>query len=307
MASMMPSCSGIRPWCIIIGLLISNAASFTPVTSIRRVRRQERRQARPRLAVITSEAQQQDTSGDNLTKEELSLRFIEVRDYYFKTNTMTQENVSLSMLRTRLPHLALNRCHVAPSTIVKAGLGLFASRNVDKDELITLFPGDALLVWKNGIVGDFTPHDNVGCMFGEHVQGANRDASRVSSNEARLYELEILKGHSLVADPLLVEDRAYLGHMINDSAALVSKSNASRTLYSKTSFDRHNAAFRDCQGCHLTVTATRDIMENEEIFVSYGEGYWLSRTTAGATSKSNKGAKTRGSKKTKGKGGGGFA
>ena len=213
-------------------------------------------------------------TGDDLTKEELGLRLSEVRDYYRKTNEMSQENVCLSLLRTRLPKLRLNRCYVAQSTISNAGRGLFASRDILNGELITLYPGDGLLVW-NTTVGDFG--GEVGVMFGSHVQGEDRNANRVSTDEARSFELKIGPRHSIVADPLLTSDPAYLGHMINDGAILTRRDNVARQLYSKTTVARHNAAFFVMEGSHFVTVATKRISKDEEIFVSYGEGYWMSR------------------------------
>ena len=213
-------------------------------------------------------------TGDDLTKEELGLRLSEVRDYYRKTNEMSQENVCLSLLRTRLPKLRLNRCYVAQSTISNAGRGLFASRDILEGELITLYPGDALLIW-NTTVGDFG--GEVGVMFGSHVQGEDRNANRVSTDEARSFELKIGPRHSIVGDPLLTSDPAYLGHMINDGAILTRRDNAARELYSKTTVARHNAAFFVMEGSHFVTVATKRISKDDEIFVSYGEGYWMSR------------------------------
>lgn len=230
--------------------------------------------------------------GDDLTKEELASRFVEVLDHYQETNEMSQDDVCLSMLRTRLPQLRLNRCFVAPSTIPQAGLGLFASRDVARDEVITLYPGDALLKWGKD-VGDFS--GDVGVMFGNHI--TDRDASRVSTDEARGYELKIRTGHSLVADPLLADDPAYLGHMINDGSALLSKKHAARTQYSKDTYDCHNAAFEVMEGCHFATIATKNVSKGEEMFVSYGESYWLSRShSVGAKSPNAKGVATASSR-----------
>jgi hypothetical protein len=212
---------------------------------------------------------------DDLTKEELGIRFAEVRDYYRKTNEMAQENVCLSMLRTRLQNLRLNRCLVGPSTIPGAGNGLFAGRDILDGELITLYPGDCLLLW-NKTVGDLS--EDVGVMFGSHVKGLDRDPSRVTTDEARSYELEVRIGRSIVADPLLADDPAYLGHFINDGSTLFDWKNSSRTVYSRESYNLHNAAFFVMEGCHYATIATKNIPKGQEIFVSYGEGYWLSRS-----------------------------
>lgn len=216
------------------------------------------------------------TGEDDLTKEELGRRFADARDYYRKTNEMSQENVCLSFLRTRLPNLRLNRCFVAQSTIRNAGRGLFANRDIAQGELVTLYPGDALLIW-NKTVGDFGQGE-VGVMFGPHVTGVDRDAGRLSTDEARSFELKVGPRHSIVADPLLTDDAAYLGHMANDGAILTQRDNKARELYSKMTVARHNAAFFVMEGCHFVMVATNQIRKGEEIFVSYGEGYWLSRS-----------------------------
>ena len=257
-----------------VGILVSSiqTRAFAPLSLSKRSQHCLRVEpyARTGSSCLAAVTTTKDDAADDLSKEELASRFAEVRDYYRKTNEMSQENVCLSMLRTRLSNLRLNRCVVGPSTIPQAGLGLFASRDIAQDELLTLYPGDALLIW-NRDVGDFGAGD-VGVMFGNHIQGVYRDPSRVSTDEARSYELKIRTGHSIVADPRLVEDSAYLGHMINDGSALMDNKNSSRTLYSRTTFDRHNAAFFVMEGCHFTTIATKNIAKGEEIFVSYGEG-----------------------------------
>eukprot|EP00979_Chaetoceros_neogracilis_P019206 scaffold11980_cov287-Chaetoceros_neogracile.AAC.2 len=215
------------------------------------------------------------TGHDDLTKEELGLRIAEVRAYYRKTNELSQKDACLSLLRTRFPNLQLNRSFTAQSTIVNAGRGLFASRDINEGELITLYPGDALLAW-NTTVGDF--EDGVGVMFGTHVESNDLNANRVTTAEARSFELKIGPKHSIVADPLLTDDPAYIGHMANDGAILTERTNAAREIYSKATVDLYNAAFFVMEGSHFVTVAAKPISKNEEIFVSYGEGYWMSRS-----------------------------
>jgi hypothetical protein len=213
---------------------------------------------------------------DGLTKEELASRFVDVQEHYRQTQDMSQDDLCLSMLRTRLPDLHLNRCFVAPSTVVQAGMGLFASRDITETEMITLYPGDALIQWngKSG-VGDFS--SDVSVMFGNHIQGDSRDARRVTSDAARGYEVKVRDTHSIVADPNLTHDAAYLGHMANDACALLGRSNACRTAYSQETANRHNAELYLIEGCHYAAIASKNVTKGEEIFVSYGENYWLSR------------------------------
>ena len=213
--------------------------------------------------------------GDDLTKEELGLRIAEVRSYYRQTNELSQKDACLSLLRTRFPNLQLNRSFTAQSTITNAGRGLFASRDIQEGELITLYPGDALLAWNN-TVGDF--EDGVGVMFGTHVESNDLNANRVTTAEARSFELKIGPKHSIVADPLLTDDPAYIGHMANDAAMLTERTNAARERYSRTTVDLYNAAFFVMEGSHFVTVAAKFISKNQEIFVSYGEGYWMSRS-----------------------------
>jgi SET domain len=227
---------------------------------------------------------------DGLTKDELALRFQHVLEHYRQKiseekNTMSLESVQRNLLCTRLSDLRLNRCHVAPSSIRPAGWGVFASREIQAGELITLFPGDALLVW-NTNVGDV--RGGLTVQFGRHISPEDRDTTRVTSPAARIYELNIIapsssSSQSIVADPRRVDNPAYLAHMINDGSCLQGRDKAARTEYAKNSARRHNAAFFDLKGCHYMAEATKHIRQGEEIFVSYGEGYWLSRISTEET------------------------
>jgi hypothetical protein len=217
--------------------------------------------------------------GDDLTKEGLNVRLYEVRDYFQQRpeEGMTQADICLSLLRTRLSKLRLNRCFVAPSTITGAGNGVFASRDISQGELITLYPGDAVLIQ------DSTAEDSsaapMGVMFGSHVKEGGRSTDRVTSQEARSYEMEINKYTSIVAEPLIgAEDSAYLSHFANDGASLYEFDSTSREIYSKATAARCNAAHMVMEGAHLTTVATIAINKGDEVFVSYGQGYWLSRS-----------------------------
>ena len=45
----------------------------------------------------------------------------------------------------RVPGLRLNRCRTQMSTI--HGMGVFATRDIKKGDLVTLYPGDAVFYW----------------------------------------------------------------------------------------------------------------------------------------------------------------
>ena len=217
---------------------------------------------------------------DTLTCDELASRFKDVLAYFASvppgdpavahfTESYTPQ---LSLLRGRLDDLHLNRCQVLPSSIADAGNGLFATRDIKEGELITIFPADAIL-FRNGELEEIC-----GVMYGR-----NRTPESVSLTDdaSRAYEIRISSIHSIVGDPSLTNDAAYLGHIANDGACLTAGDDVSRMIYSKKSAESANAAFKDIhEGCHMGLFSSRPISSGEEIFVSYGEGYWLSRCSS---------------------------
>ncbi len=84
---------------------------------------------------------------------------------------------------------------------------------------------------------------------------------------------------SIVGDPLLASDAAYLGHMANDGARpdFSLAAPGVQEGYQAASNFRVNAEHITVEGCHVVTRALRPICAGDEIFVSYGYGYWLSR------------------------------
>ena len=230
---------------------------------------------------------------DDLTCEELASRFKDVLAYFaslpadhpnlaqFTENYTPQ----LSLLRGRLSNLHLNRCRISPSTRTAAGNGLFASRDIVQGELITIFPADAIL-FRNAEMEEVS-----GVIYGI---ARTTGLGSLTDDAARAYEIRISSRHSIVGDPLMVDDAAYLGHIANDGDCLTNGDDKSRTRYSQKSADEANGVFRDIhQGCHLGLFSLRPISHGEEIFVSYGEGYWLSRGSNEAYVESQRGDERR--------------
>jgi hypothetical protein len=114
-------------------------------------------------------------------------------------------------------------------------------------------------------------------LLGPHTVDQNAATCFLARELARDYEIRVSGTLSLVGDPLLHEDPAYLGHMANDGAYLSSGDDAARGAYSRASADSANAAQLEIEGCHFGTFATRPIARGDEVLISYGEGYWLSR------------------------------
>eukprot|EP00808_Paulinella_micropora_P005550 g10842.t1 len=223
-------------------------------------------------------------SEESLSKEELGSRFRDVLAHFQASGELSDDKVKENMLRTRLPDLKLNRCEVKRSIL--HGQGVFATRDIAFMELITLYPGDALLLWGN----ESESAGTMRVLLGPHVVEKSADKCFVAAPGSRDYEIrDQLAGAtiSVVGDPALCSDPAYLGHMCNDGGALGLdggdfKSQEARERYSRVSVESANAAQLSIEGCHFATVAIKPISKGEEVLISYGEGYWLSRAAVKA-------------------------
>jgi hypothetical protein len=194
-------------------------------------------------------------------------------------------------LRTRHAHLRLNRTRVGTSTIANAGMGVFATRPIAVQELIALYPGDALLQWHTAT--DYEDrhhrHGGVRVLFGPHITDKERkDASQHgilfgrTVDAARAYEVRLPNTTlSVVGDPNRChnDDAAYVGHLLNDGACLTHRDDTQmQELYTRHSLAAANAKIVvGAESCHVELVATKPIAPGQEIFLSYGASYWLSR------------------------------
>ena len=276
-----------------------------------------------------STAQEEREWQDTLTKEELLLRLAETRQYYrerYETLQRTDAEICTRLLSTRLDGLHLHRCYLSQSTIPHAGLGLFARRHIAAGELITLYPGDAVVLRTEAdeqedakkkkagetMLVDTTaqqrgdrpavpvlPNNNVNnnnkkktrctplvtkIVFGDHVRVEDRTLDQVMSYASRGYEMELDDTTSIIGNPARTPtspwDPAYGAHYANDGAFLNDFAPAARAQYYNHTVARYNAAnFVLESGAHVGMIATHTIAPEAEIFLSYGEGYWLSRLT----------------------------
>jgi len=240
----------VRTWGVVAVLVVPCVISLAPAIHPRRRHHQQQLQHYLKVNDPSCHRLSSTTRGDinadddDLTKEELLTRLSEVRTYYRQRpeEGMTQSDVCLKLLSTRLPGLRLNRSFVAQSTIPNAGYGLFASRDINDRELITLYPGDAVFSKRDSDAenNDNTPFCLV--MFGSHIKVEDRNTTRVMAHEARGYEMEINQHTSIVGDPLIgFSEAAYLGHFANDGAYLREFDSAGREEYSKETIRRYNA------------------------------------------------------------------
>jgi hypothetical protein len=186
----------------------------------------------PTTAMQSTRRSTRDVCGDvddSLTLETMQMRFRAMLDYRTAARPCDIDRVREKMLNSRLQRLPLCRSWVTQSTVLNGGRGVFARRTLQSGELVTFYPGDALLHWEEGsnsapaTAGERGPPTHVGVSFGSHVPSVHRDHPRAASRAGRAYELPTcLPLLSILGSPNLVDDAAYLGHMINDCGSLSS-------------------------------------------------------------------------------------
>ena len=170
-------------------------------------------------------------------------------------NNNEEQLVKETLLSTRLPSLELNRTSVGPSTIEGAGLGLFATEDIAKGELITCYPGDALLVEygeleidEDGYNDDHNFDDEEldfedeeyynddesdyveeAVLWGGHVNTTYRmDEDTVFDGSVdeeipplTSYAASVDDVYSVMGHPSLNDNPAYFGHFANDGAGRI--------------------------------------------------------------------------------------
>ena len=98
-----------------------------------------------------------DSRKDDLTLYQLARMLADVRKHYRQTSTIGQDTVRRNLHGTRISMLNICRCRAAPSKLPGAGQGLFATRDIGAEELITCYPGDAVLCWEVEILKSQCP------------------------------------------------------------------------------------------------------------------------------------------------------
>jgi len=216
----------------------------------------------------------------------------------------TEQMVREAILSARLP-LPLHRTRVGPSTIEGAGRGLFAAENIAKGEVITCYPGDALLYELPSSLDENDDDDEEEdewteeiVLWGAHVPTNDRwdedavfDGTPSHPIPLTDYVISVDDHYSVMGHPDLDDNQAYHGHYANDGAGYLALEKGNPILgldeesmgvegtiaaYVLKSFEIANASHRPLEGgLHMATVALRDVEEGEEILVTYGPDYWL--------------------------------
>lgn len=147
----------------------------------------------------------------------------------------TEQRVYETLLSSRLDLPFLNRAIVGPSKIEGGGRGLFATEDIKEGDVITCYPGDALLCelpstdeGGDGDSFDFEDDENEAVdevvLWGKHVPNGDRwdddtvfDGSQ-SKPPLTSYAVTTNDVYSVMGHPSLDDNPAYIGHFANDGA-----------------------------------------------------------------------------------------
>lgn len=223
------------------------------------------------LVGISCAEQQPAEAEDWLTLDNVVAMFADVRTHFRESGEVDEGQVCRNMMVTRVDDfkVRVGCCSVAPSQL--HGDGLFADRDVAEGELLTFFPGDALLFWADGD----RENSDVMCFFGAHVPQSERDANEIVTDRVKSYELYVSGKISAIADPSRRSEPAYLGHFANDGSTCPSPEDVES--YRRDSAAAANARVCLLENCHFALQASQPIKSGDEILLTYGEGYWLAR------------------------------
>ena len=147
------------------------------------------------------------------------------------------------------------------------GLGVFTTKDVERGELLTLYPPDGFAMNTHGGARAV----RLKCSLPqEEVEDLDRR-----------YSIGLDAGDTFVAMlgcPQLNQDPAYLGHMANDSEHAPDQSRRQQKLAKR----QVNAEFCDiASAAHKAVVALKRIPAGTEVLCSYGDGYWRERARRG--------------------------
>ena len=173
-----------------------------------------------------------------------------------------REVLMVSFLIKGLVPEGLDFVTVRPSPV--HGDGVFAKRNIKRGSLVTMYPCDA---------------------FSYTTKGEQTLWAKSNGDPMLRCEAELLFGYSAQIEPTNIAiagdpdkySNASCGHLINDGAFLLTKDcNVDEVLkYAKASAEAQNCHFIPLAGIVLAVVASRDIKKGDEVFATYGAGFWV--------------------------------
>lgn len=189
--------------------------------------------------------------------------------YTYNNNDYVIDKCKLKFL-SQIFSFAFDKVELKKSLI--HGLGVFAKQNINKDEIITFYPGDFV---------EYHPNED------SHLPNHSTILYRSHRFENKFGEVTDLKFrnhdycfglnsfYSIIGCNHFTDDPNYLGHFINDGAK-TNSTEKSNEIYLQISNLKKNCQFKTLKDLHVAIVATKNINIGEELFITYGLNYWHS-------------------------------
>lgn len=177
--------------------------------------------------------------------------------------TMEPEDfIKFCLLTRNLVTSGLNKVRVLPSSV--HGNGVFASVNIKKGDVITMYPADYVTA---------KPSDDL------EKRWYKTSGESITQTECEMMFLYLALVENTIFQIAGDPDKysaASCGHLINDGASL-DKPNFTRedmNAYLAKSWCSQNCTFVPIAGCAVAVVATKPIPKDSEVFAAYGVSFW---------------------------------
>lgn len=191
------------------------------------------------------------------------------------SDIMENQTDEMSLLNSRMRNLNLNRTYLGQSTMTGGGRGLFANCDCREGDLLTCYPGDAL------VFADGDNEEDWKIQWADHVDVMYR--SNELHEDQRGYVVQATDDVGIFGHSQLDKDSAYLGHFCNDGATSIPTSTEELASYVLESQDGANASHEGlCNDSHMVTVAIKPIRKGQEVFVSYGPDYWIEHNQFGS-------------------------
>jgi hypothetical protein len=216
-----------------------------------------------------------DLTGCNVTDE----KFVSLKSYLFSIQYQSRKHGNHYLWNVVNRHnFKMNNCYVSSSKV--HGLGVFANRDMNAGDVITIYPADIAIE----MIDEKTNQCNIliskelyDLKFSE-VGFTKENLIELCSDFCRNYLVKLTEAINISATPEMYDDVAYVGHMINDGTEVIPTDENMVEEYEMLSESKQNCYFKYYNNL-LFVIAKKSISKDDELFVTYGSKYWLSDRT----------------------------
>lgn len=213
-----------------------------------------------------------DDETDIILNDEININIKQSLNFYKKLISSCSVNPEC-ILQTGLPiHFKNIKIEIKKSKI--HGNGVFATKDIKKNEIITLYPADIIMIsdkTKNGC----------GILLGKlYKERGNKDIIN-NFNKKELkgeslnnpYLINLNENIKLIGDPYKQDNLNYVGHLINDGCKH-NRTEKSKKIYLKIAYLKCNVFFKNYNNIALYCYAYKDIKKGDELYFPYGTKYW---------------------------------